>query len=95
MEECSTWLERLEVCVGEKDKKNVSGSPGAPPMNTGFLVSMELWFTGPTTWLTSESTSSWTTLASRITEAKQERMHQFSHEDLHNLSSSSEGGVFL
>lgn len=47
-------------------------------MNTGFLVSVELGFTGPTTWLTSESTSSWTTLASRITEIKQDRMHQCS-----------------
>lgn len=59
-------------------KCGVSDSPGAPPMNTGFLASVELGCRDPTTWLTSESTSSWTTLASRITEIKQERMHQFS-----------------
>lgn len=96
-ERWKTWLERLEVCVGgeRQNKSNVSGLPGAPPTNTGFLVSVESGFTGPTTWLTSESTSSWTTLASRITEANQERMRQFSQEDLHNSSSSSEGGVFL
>lgn len=51
-------------------------------MNTGFLASVELVFRGPTTWLTSEPTFSWTTLASRITEIMQDRMHQFSPQSL-------------
>lgn len=55
-------------------RSGVPDSPGAPPMNTGFLSSVELAFRAPTTWLTSESTSSWTTLASRITVMRQDRM---------------------
>lgn len=54
-------------------------------MNIGFLVYVELGFRGPTTWLTSESTSSWTTLASRITDIKQDRMHQIRKKALQNL----------
>jgi len=59
-------------CNERKSEENavVASLRGAPPMNTGFLVSVELGFTGPTTWLISESTSSWTTLASRITEER-------------------------
>lgn len=86
-DECSTPLESCEVCVGGEKQKCPAVSPGAPPMNTGFLVSVALGFKGPTTWLTSESTASWTMLASRITEAKQDRMHQFSQEALQNPSS--------
>lgn len=54
-------------------------------MNISFLVYVELGFRGPTTWLTSESTSSWTTLASRITDIKQDRMHQIRKKALQNL----------
>lgn len=53
-------------------------------MNTGFLACVELGFRGPTTWLTSESTSSWTTLASRITKITQDREHQFNQKVLQN-----------
>lgn len=63
-----------------KDTKTI---PGTPPINTGSLWSIAFGFSGPTTWLTSESTSSCTTFASLITERRrhgdqQEVAHEFS-----------------
>lgn len=64
----------LKVCVWSEGRRSACVSPGAPPMNTGLVLSVEPRLTGPTTWSTSESTSSWTTLASRMTKTKQDRM---------------------
>lgn len=84
-EEYTTWSQRCRVRKTGEQQECAPGWPGVPPMNIGFLVYVELGFRGPTTWLTSESTSSWTTLASRITDIKQDRMHQIRKKALQNL----------
>lgn len=95
-EHYNMWLLQCCVCVtGEKVEKLCSDIPGAPPMNTGFLPSMELVLSGPTTWLTSEPTFSWITLASLITEIMQHIMQQFSSKALLNLWSAKSAKDWL